>query len=657
MIFDFVRRVSAADRAQKRSILVAFDICAMILALWGAFSARLGEPYLPVDPLVLLAAALSMLVGLYGLFQLRIYHIVLRFFDLGTVSRILFGAVITATVWVILVYFMRASMIVDGIKILVPRSVGFIYCGFLFFLLFMGRYAMAALVIGAERIRPSGRYGRRNILIYGANSAGISLAESVRRDPHLRLCGFVDDDPALKGQIIAGAQIQSPRALADLVSDNAVSEVFLAMPNASRSQRLSAIERLNKLNVQVKTVPSPEEIVSGRFTVSDVRPIDVNDLLRRDAVEPLSDLIKQAVDGQTILVTGAGGSIGSEICRQILRGRPSKLVLLDHSEFALYTIEQQLIELLKERPAAERPAVMPVVGSMLNELLVRDIIRMHGVETIYHAAAYKHVPLLEHNEVVGVENNVIGTWILARAAFDAKLSRFTMISTDKAVRPESVMGASKRVAELIVQSLAETSETRFGIVRFGNVLDSSGSVVQTFREQIRRGGPVTVTHPEVTRFFMSIPEATQLVLQASAMAERGEVFVLDMGEPIRIAELARNMIGLSGMTVRDESNPSGDVEIAYVGLRPGEKLYEELFVGENALDTPHPRIKMAKERYLSFAELRPHIDRLRAAIFAGDSAAVREKLQELIAPDQGELGPPQPVERPEPIERGPRAVS
>jgi FlaA1/EpsC-like NDP-sugar epimerase len=656
MIFQLVRRVSSADRAQKRLILVAYDAVAMMFALVAAFSARLGEAYLPADPVVLLAGGLSILIGLVGLFQLRIYHIVLRFFDLGTVSRILFGAAIAATAWVILVYFMRASMVVDGIRILVPRSVGFIYGGFLFVLLFMGRYAMAALVVGADRKHPSGRDGRRNIVIYGANSAGISLAESVRRDRHFRLCGFVDDDPALKGQIIAGAQIYPPRALGDLVQGNAVSEVFLAMPNATRSQRLSAIERLNKLNVQVMTVPAPEEIVSGRFTVSDVRPIDVNDLLRRDPVEPLSDLIREVVDGQTILVTGAGGSIGSEICRQIVRVRPAKVVLLDHSEFALYTIEQQLLELLKDREPRDRPEVVPVVGSMLNELLVRDVIRMHGVDTIYHAAAYKHVPLLEHNEVVGVENNVLGTWVLARAAFDAKLTRFTMISTDKAVRPESVMGASKRVAELVVQALAEQGETRFGIVRFGNVLDSSGSVVQTFREQIRRGGPVTVTHPDVTRFFMSIPEATQLVLQASAMARHGEVFVLDMGEPIRIAELARNMISLSGMTVQDEDNPAGDVEIAYVGLRPGEKLYEELFVGENALDTAHPRIKMAKERFISFAELRPHVDRLRAAIFAGDAVAVREQLQELIAPDQGALGRPDPAVRPEGIPRDTRVV-
>ena len=335
MIFQLVRRVSSAERAQKRAILVAYDVFAMMFALLAAFSARLGEPYVPVDPLVLLAAGISMVVGLVGLFQLRIYHIVLRFFDLGTVSRILFGAAITATAWVILVYFMRASMMVDGIRILVPRSVGFIYGGFLFVLLFMGRYAMAALVIGAGRKHPTGRAGRRNIVIYGANSVGISLAESVRRDRHFRLCGFVDDDPALRGQIIAGAQIHPPRALAGLVHDNDVSEVFLAMPNATRSQRLSAIERLNKLNVQVMTVPAPEEIVSGRFTVSDVRPIDVTDLLRRDrssAQRPHQGKSWTARPSSS----PAPEVVGSEISARS-SGSDRLMVLLDHSEFALYT--------------------------------------------------------------------------------------------------------------------------------------------------------------------------------------------------------------------------------------------------------------------------------------------------------------------------------
>jgi FlaA1/EpsC-like NDP-sugar epimerase len=645
-------------RARKRAILIGYDLTAMAIALWGAFSARLGEIFFPDNFTVFAAAATSFAIGIFGLWRLQVYHQVLRYFHMRSVSRILAASGMAALAWVILVYFTQAKMEVDGVVMMVPRSVGIIYFEILFLLLFLGRYAMALLLSVAVRDPANAsRDAQRNIAIYGANAAGISLAESMRSSRVYRLAAFVDDDRALHGQIVAGAAIIAPKALPALVARESVDEVFLAMPRATRSQRLAAISLLTKLNLKVKTVPAPEEIVSGRFTVSDVRPIDVNDLLRRDPVEPLSDLIKEAVDGQTILVTGAGGSIGSEICRQIARVRPAKLVLLDHSEFALYSIEQQLAEILKDRDPGDRPQVVPIVGSMLNELLVRDIIRIHGIETIYHAAAYKHVPLLEHNEVVGVENNVIGTWVLARAAFDAKLTRFTMISTDKAVRPESVMGASKRVAELIIQALAEQGETRFGIVRFGNVLDSSGSVVQTFREQIRRGGPVTVTHPDITRFFMSIPEATQLVLQASAMARHGEVFVLDMGEPIRIAELARNMISLSGMTVRDDENPAGDIEIAYVGLRPGEKLYEELFVGEGALDTAHPRIKMAKERFISFPELRPHIDKLRAAIFAGDSVAVRAKLQELILPDQGELGPSDPIERPEGVPRDTRAVN
>jgi FlaA1/EpsC-like NDP-sugar epimerase len=640
MIFGLVRRLSSIGRRRKRSILIGYDIVAMYAALWAAFSTRLGAPYFPDSPIVLLVAALSSLVGIVALYQLQVYHIVLRYFDLRAVSRIFVAAAVAATTWVILVYFTRAEIRVEAVVMLVPRSVGFIYCGFLFMLLFMGRYAMAGLLWGAVRESPAhSGHERKTIAIYGANAAGISLAQSMRGNQNYHLAAFIEDDPALRGQIVAGIPIYSPKALPDLVKSIELDEVFLAMPKATRSQRLGAISRLTKLNLRVKTVPAPEEIVSGRFTVSDVRPINVNDLLRRDPVEPLTGLIRQAVEGHSILITGAGGSIGSEICRQIVRAGPRRLVLLDHSEFSLYTIEQQLEDIRQGLAEAERPDIVPIVGSMLSRLLVEEIIRRHDIDTIYHAAAYKHVPLLEHNEVVGVENNVLGTLVLARAAVQAKLTRFTMISTDKAVRPESVMGASKRAAELIIQALAheEGCPTRFGIVRFGNVLDSSGSVVQRFRNQIRRGGPVTVTHKDVTRFFMSIPEATQLVLQASAMAERGEVFVLDMGEPIKISELARNMITLSGMTVRDSANPMGDIEITYVGLRPGEKLYEELFVGNDAVETTHPRIHMAKERFLPFAELQPHLDDMVQGIAAGDAAQVRRGLRELLAPEQADL--------------------
>ena len=645
MILDILRRISSTGRMRKRAILIAYDLTAMAIALWAAFSARLGGPYLPDNPAVLGAAATSFVVGIFALYRLNVYHIVLRYFDLRAVTSILAAAAVAATAWVICVYFVRAEIRVDGLVMLVPRSVGFIYGGFLFLFLFMGRYAMALLLSGAAHdrghpLRDGQRGdGQRNIAIYGANAAGISLAESMRGSRAYRLVAFVDDDRALHGQIVSGAAIYAPKALPDLVAREAVDEVFLAMPKATRSQRLAAISLLTKLNLKVKTVPAPEEIVSGRFTVSDVRPIDVNDLLRRDPVEPLTELIKEAVEGHSILITGAGGSIGSEICRQIVRGRPRRLVLLDHSEFMLYSIEQQLEEICNGLPKGQAPKIIPIIGSILNDQLVRELIAEHKVDSVYHVAAYKHVPLLEHNEVIGVENNVFGTMVLARAALDAKLTRFTMISTDKAVRPESVMGASKRAAELIIQALAEREDcrTRFGIVRFGNVLDSSGSVVQRFRDQIRRGGPVTVTHKDVTRFFMSIPEATQLVLQASAMAERGEVFVLDMGDPIKISELARNMITLSGMTVRDESNPVGDIEIVYVGLRPGEKLYEELFVGGNSVETTHPRIKMAKERFLPLAELEPFLARLKDGIASVDRAAVRGSLRELVAPDQGQV--------------------
>ncbi|MEO5772702.1 MAG: nucleoside-diphosphate sugar epimerase/dehydratase [Sphingomicrobium sp.] len=639
MILRLITAVSTLNRPRKRMILIVYDLAAMAIALWAAFSTRLGGVFFTQNVVVLLSAFGSFGLGIAGLYVLGVYRFVLRFFDMQTVSRVLFGAVIASAAWVMLVYFTRATIVFEGQRILIPRSVGFIYCGFLFLFLFMGRYAMSRLLSGVGRISGYRPLQQRNVVIYGASPAGISLADSMRSDPDFSLAGFVDDDPALYGQVLAGVPIHPVSHLQKLIDDYDVKEIFLAMPGATRAERLDAIARSRELGLSVKTIPAPDEIVSGRFTVSDVRPISVQDLLRRDPVEPMVSLIDEAVRGRRILITGAGGSIGSEICRQIFQARPAKMVLLDHSEFSLFAIEQQL-EMSRRRLASdEQFPIVPIVGSMLNEPLVRELVAAHGIDSIFHAAAYKHVPLLEQNEVVGVENNVFGTEILARIAFEAKLTRFIMISTDKAVRPKSVMGASKRVAELIVQAYAEQPKcrTRFGIVRFGNVLDSSGSVVQRFRTQIWEGGPVTVTHRDMTRFFMSIPEATQLVLQASALATRGEVFVLDMGEPIKIADLATNMINLAGLSVRDDHNPGGDIEIRYVGLRPGEKLYEELFVGEETLDTLHPRIRMARERFLEWKALKPQVDRLFAAIKSRDATAVRASLSMLVAPDEGKL--------------------
>jgi FlaA1/EpsC-like NDP-sugar epimerase len=625
-------------RRKKRSILLAYDLLAMIVSLWAAFSTRLGYAYIPYSRSVLFSAAVSFIVGLAALYGLRIYHIVLRYFDLRMVMRLFSAAAIASVAWLTLVYLVNAHISTGNVTFLVPRSVAFIYCGFLFLLLFMGRYFMALLLAGSNHERVVPDADARNIVIYGANSTGISLADVVRASPRYRLTAFVDPDAAVEGQVVVGVPIYGPDALVRLVQSGTVDEVFLALPKASRSERLAAISQVRDLDIEVKTVPAPEEIVSGRFTIDDIRPIQVGDLLRRDPVEPLADLIQDAVEGHSILVTGAGGSIGSEICRQVLRSHPAKLVLFDHSEFALYSIHEELLELSDKLPHDARSQIVPAVGSTLNDALIRRVIAEHGIDTLFHAAAYKHVPLLENNEIPGVENNVFGTVVVARAALDAKLARFTMISTDKAVRPRSVMGASKRVAELVVQALADRTDcaTRFSIVRFGNVLDSSGSVVQRFRRQIRAGGPVTVTHQEITRFFMSIPEATQLVLQASAMAQKGEVFVLDMGEPVKITELARHMITLSGMSVRDDDNPAGDIEICYVGLRPGEKLYEELFLGEDLVTTSHPRIQMSRERVVPHDKLDKMLGRLKAALEGGNRALVRSRLAEFLADEHDE---------------------
>lgn len=632
MFPSLITRLRSLHRLTKRAILVGYDLFAMILALWGAFSTRLGIAFEPTGRRVLLAAVVAFAAGVAALYSLRVYHIVLRYFDLRTVTRIFAAAAISAIAWVTFVYLTSARITVDNVTFLVPRAVAFVYCGFLFLLLFMGRYFMALLLAGGERQRLLPDPDARKVVIYGANPTGISLAHSVRSSPRYRLVAFIDADPAVHGQVIVGTAIYKPEALAHLARSGNVHEVFLALPRATRSERLAAISQVTDLGLCAKTVPAPEEIVSGRFTVSDIRPIEVGDLLRRDPVEPLGELIREAVEGHTILVTGAGGSIGSEISRQILGAHAAKLVLLDHSEYALYTIHQQLLDLSEKLPHVGRTEIVPVVGSMLNERLIRRIITDHEIDTLFHAAAYKHVPLLEENELVGVENNVFGTLSVARAAFDARLSRFIMISTDKAVRPKSVMGASKRVAELIVQAFAnrDDCETRFGVVRFGNVLDSSGSVVERFRKQIRGGGPVTVTHQDITRFFMSIPEATQLVLQASAMAERGEVFVLDMGEPVKITELARQMVSLSGMTVRDDQNPAGDIEICFVGLRPGEKLYEELFLGDELVTTSHPRIQMAMEHVVPQEDLEPMLGSLKKALDHGNRAFVRARLADFL---------------------------
>ena len=630
-MLQVIKNLSALGRWRKLVLVMSYDAVAMFAALWAGFAIRLDTLYWPIDAQVLFIATLAVIGGLLGLHALGVYRIVIRYLDHRTVVKLLAGAGLAAIVWFSLAYL-------SGVRFL-PRSVGLIYWAILFGLLLIGRQAMAMLILQVQQM-PAPLIGRgtqrRNVAVFGANEAGIALVHSLRGNPHYRAVALIDDKPGLAGRTIASLRVHETSRLQAIIDKHGIEEIFMAMPEATRAERVAAIELLSEHPVVVKTIPSPAELATGRFSVSDIRPIEVNDLLSRDPVPPKPELVSEAVAGASILVTGGGGSIGSEICRQVVHHKPRKLVILDHSEFALFAIQSELLELTGKLDEGERPEIAAAIGSLLQPDVLAEVIAAHDIDTVFHAAAYKHVPLLEDNEVVGVENNVIGTRNVAMAAVNAGVKRFTMISTDKAVRPKSVMGASKRAAELFIQALADHGdhETRFGIVRFGNVLDSSGSVVQRFREQIKSGGPVTVTHKDITRFFMSIPEATQLVLQASAMAKGGEVFVLDMGEPVRIYDLAVSMIHLSGMTTRDSNNPSGDIEVVISGLRPGEKLYEELFVGDEIETTFHPRINMSRERFAGFSEIESRLGELSAAIAGRDRRQLRKVLSVLTAYDE-----------------------
>ena len=641
---QLVDRLTRLGRARKRAVIIAFDAAVMLLALWLSFCIRLGEFYAAANRWVVPLALGAVVLGVGALLLLGVYRVVIRYLDISAALRIALGAGAVATCWFMVAYLSRVPNL--------PRSVGFIYFGLVFLMMFFGRLAAARILTGESatltRVMRQRPHEAREICvaIYGASSAGASLAEALRRHPEYRLRGFVDDHPALVGRAMAGVPIRSTAQLKADIEAGTVEQIFIAIQSATRSERMAALRTLSGMGVPVMTIPSYEEIMTGHYTVSDVRPINVEDLLKRDIVPPLPNLIEQGLRGKSVLVTGAGGSIGSEICRQVARYGPRRMVLLDHSEFALYSIETELravTDLIEHGPE-----LVSLIGSLLDERLVNEILVDNEVDTVFHAAAYKHVPLLELNEVVGVTNNVVGTRILADACVAAKVPRLTMISTDKAVRPTNVMGRSKRVAELYIQALARRDDTptQFGIVRFGNVLDSSGSVVQQFRRQIAAGGRITVTHEDITRFFMSIPEATQLVLQANSLAAKGEVFVLDMGEPVRITDLARTMIALSGMTEKSADNPGGDVEISYVGLRPGEKLHEELFVGEVVTETVHPQIKMAMERSLPLEELLPHLRRLDIALDAHDARAVRSVLSKVVELDFP--ASPEPKSRPAP---------
>ena len=501
----------------------------------------------------------------------------------------------------------------------IPRTVPLIYAAFS--LVFIGGSRTIVRSIVGSGMKRAGE----PVIIYGAGVSGRQLLTSLVQSHEYHPFAFVDDDVCLHGTVIQGVHVHSPSIIRKLIKQKSVTKVLLAMPSATRAKRQAILTRLEPLAIQILTIPAMADLVNGTKLYSDIKEVEIDDLLGRDAVNPREDLLSANIKDKVVMVTGAGGSIGSELCRQILKQSPKKLVLFELSEFALYAIDRELNATAKELGLNVR--ILPIMGSVQRENRVQAVMESFGVQTVYHAAAYKHVPLVEHNVVEGVRNNVFGTLYTARAAIAAKVETFVLVSTDKAVRPTNVMGTTKRMAELVLQALSrENNKTRFCMVRFGNVLGSSGSVVPLFRTQIANGGPVTVTHPEITRFFMTIPEASQLVIQAGAMGKGGDVFVLDMGKSVKIIDLAKKMIRLSGYEVRSEKNPEGDIAIEFSGLRPGEKLYEELLIGDDVTGTEHERIMTANELYLTWAEYSVILDRLDLACHQFNHEAIRDIL-------------------------------
>ncbi|MCH8544681.1 MAG: polysaccharide biosynthesis protein [Alcanivorax sp.] len=592
-------------RTAKQWLMIVADLLAFPLIFIAAYAVRVGDitPTIAQPWLILMAPLLTVPF----LYTAGLYRAMVRY--LGGEAAI---AIFTGMTMAMVVLAAGGSMVgMDG----TPRSVFIIY------------WALGMLYLGASRFLVRRylfwalhrRQRQERVAIFGAGDSGIQLAMALSSGQQYQTVAFVDDLRGYQGSIIQGMPILSRQGLQRYVEQGRIDTVLLAMPSASRSQRLRVITFLEKLPVKVKSVPALHDIVSGKARLEQIRDVAIEDLLGRDPVPPQGNLLDACIAGKNVLVTGAGGSIGSELCRQIASLGARRLVLVEHNEFGLYSMEKELLELTAEIDIE----IVPVLGSVVSRGLLETVCRRYGVHTVYHAAAYKHVPIVEMNPFSGVRNNIIGTFAAAEAAEASGVERFILVSTDKAVRPTNVMGATKRFAELVLQGMAARgSNTVFSMVRFGNVLGSSGSVVPLFREQITQGGPVTVTHPDVTRYFMTIPEASQLVIQAGSMAEGGEVFVLDMGEPVRIFDLATAMVHLMGYSVRDEKNPQGDIEVEYSGLRPGEKLYEELLFGEDGVGTRHPMIMQAREEALPWQDIEDALDAYREALETGDEKAL-----------------------------------
>ncbi|WP_246780565.1 nucleoside-diphosphate sugar epimerase/dehydratase [Rhizobium sp. AQ_MP] len=600
--------------------MIAMDCVCLLVALWAAYALRLSDWLPTITPERLTLAAVAPIVAIPVFVRLGLYRSVIRYLPEAAIWTIIQAMVIATVSWIIIIFLME--MAGQGI---VPRSVPFLY------------FLIGTLLVGSSRfvakwILNMGTGMRRNeepIFIYGAGPTAAQLARALRGHGNRYVMGLIDDDPANHGRDVAGYRVFPPQQLPSLVERYGIREIVLSMSSIPAESRQAVIGRVAGLGVKVRSVPDISDIVDGRYIVNQIREIEIDELLGRSFVPPDKALLAQALTGKTVMVTGAGGSIGSQLCRLIASWKPSKLILLESSEFALYRIEQELM-------AATKTPIIPVLGSVTDAQLVHRTLREHWVEVVYHAAAHKHVPLVEANVLEGIRNNVFGTLTIAKAAAEHNVSSFVLISSDKAVRPTNVMGATKRWAELIVRQIAIDAKERgqeqtFCAVRFGNVIGSNGSVVPLFKEQIAKGGPVTVTDPEMTRYFMSIPEAAELIVQAGALSEGGDVFLLDMGEPVRIRELAENMIRLAGFSVKDDKAADGGIAIEYVGIRPGEKLFEELFYdSQNAQPTRHPKIQRANSSAVVGYEILSALDTLQLALESDEDELARKTLFDLV---------------------------
>ncbi|PRY98636.1 FlaA1/EpsC-like NDP-sugar epimerase [Jezberella montanilacus] len=619
-------------RVTKRLVVLVVDASICVFTVWFAFYLRLGE-FVSLSGPAAKAALVSMGLAIPIFMIGGLYRAIFRYSGWPA-----FMAITKATAIYGLVYAaLFTAFSFEGI----PRTVGLIQ-PILLLLAIGGSRALAGYWLGGAYKNLLTRSTLPKVLVYGAGSSGQQLAAAMAHSHEMKVVGFLDDDIKLQGHVINGLPVHSPVDLSNLIDSLQVTDVLLALPSISRKRRNEIINAMLDAKVSVRTLPSVTELAQGKISTSDLRELDIDDLLGREMVHSDDSLLAQHTEGKVILVTGAGGSIGGELCRQLLRLSPASLLLIEQSEFALYEIHQDLL------PLAEKSgtSLIPLLCSVQDFARMRDIILMWRPYSVYHAAAYKHVPLVEHNPVEGIKNNVFGTLQVARAAL-GHVSKFVLISTDKAVRPTNIMGASKRLAEMVLQGLAEHSTTGLGsastaartvysMVRFGNVLGSSGSVVPKFREQIKNGGPITLTHPDITRYFMTIQEAAQLVLQAGAMSQGGDLFVLDMGQPVKIIDLAKRMIDLSGLTLKDQADEDGDIEIEITGLRPGEKLYEELLIGDNPQATVHPRIMTANESCLPWSEFEIKLNALQIALDQNNVSEIRSLLLELVSGYQPE---------------------